>query len=125
MAEWSARVGIVVEVWALPEGDVPDLVARNLDATVCEALANIERHSRARTVAIAVTVGKNGLRLTVSDDGRGFPPGTTGRGLSAMKAHFAGVGGALTVNGVPGAGTTVRGLIPPGALVPPAVEVLA
>ncbi|MER6944149.1 ATP-binding protein [Nonomuraea sp. NPDC000554] len=109
-------------MWALPRGELPDLVARSLDATVSEALANIERHSRARTVAIAVTVGESGLRLTVSDDGRGFPSGTTGRGLSAMKEYFAGIGGALTVNGVPGAGTTVSGTVPPGALAPPAVE---
>ncbi|MEV1167078.1 ATP-binding protein [Nonomuraea sp. NPDC049784] len=116
LAEWSACAGIAVEVWALPKGDVPDLVAHDLYATVCEALANIERHSRARTVSIALTLGKNGLRLTVSDDGCGFPSGTTGRGLNAMETYFAGIGGSLTVSGVPGGGTTVSGVVPPRAL---------
>ncbi|MFI7641005.1 sensor histidine kinase [Nonomuraea sp. NPDC049400] len=112
----SASTGIAVEVWALPKGDIPDAVARNVYAAVREALANVERHSRARTVSIALTLGKSGLRLTVSDDGCGFSPGTTGRGLSAMKAYFAEMGGDLTVNGVPGGGTTVSGIVPPRAL---------
>jgi signal transduction histidine kinase len=115
-AEWSERTGIAVEVWALPKRDVPARVAQSVYATVREALSNVERHSQARTVSIALTMGRGGLRLTVSDDGRGFPPETTGRGLVAMKAYFAEIGGTLTINGVPGEGTTVSGVVSPEAL---------
>ncbi len=115
-AEWSERTGIAVEVWALPQREVPAHVAGNVYATVREALDNVARHSRARVVSIALTVGRSGLRLTVSDDGHGFPPGTTGRGLVAMRAYFAEIGGRLTVNPVPGGGTTVSGFVPAEAL---------
>src|SRR5690606_27430874 len=89
LTEWSERTGIAVEVWALPEREVPPKVADNVYATVREALDNVERHSGARVVSIALTVGRSGLRLTVSDEGRGFEAGTTGRGLVAMRAYFA------------------------------------
>jgi Signal transduction histidine kinase len=116
IAEWSERTGIAVEVWALPKREVPPAVANNVFATVREALDNVARHSGARVVSIALTVGRSGLRLTVSDAGRGFLPGTTGRGLVAMAAYFAEIGGRLTVNPVPGAGTTVSGFVPAEAL---------
>jgi signal transduction histidine kinase len=118
--DWSGRTGIAVEVWALPGRDVrPSLsrrVGRAVFEVIREALANVERHSHARTVSIALTVGRRGLRLTVSDDGGGFPPEKTGRGLTAMQRAFADLGGSLTVNGVPGEGTTVSGVVPADAL---------
>jgi signal transduction histidine kinase len=85
-----------------------------------EALDNVERHSGARTVSIAVTAGSGGLRVTVSDDGRGFhsaPARRTkgraaGQGIARMRAAFAEVGGSLSVNSVPGEGTTVTGVVP-------------
>ncbi|GGM65394.1 hypothetical protein GCM10010106_09250 [Thermopolyspora flexuosa] len=112
LTEWSERTGITVEVWALPEQKVPPKVADNVYATVREALDNVARHSGARVVSIALTVGRTGLRLTVSDGGRGFEPGTTGRGIVAMHAYLAEIGGRLAVNPVPGAGTTVSGFVP-------------
>jgi signal transduction histidine kinase len=115
-AEWSERTGVAVEVWALPTRDLSAPVVRNVYATVREALTNVERHSGARTVSIALTVGREGLRLTVSDDGRGFPAETTGRGLVAMKAYFAEIGGTLTINSVLGEGTTISGAVSSAAL---------
>src|SRR5690606_26846091 len=38
LTEWSERTGIAVEVWALPEREVPPKVADNVYATVREAL---------------------------------------------------------------------------------------
>ncbi|MCK2220548.1 ATP-binding protein [Actinomadura sp. ATCC 31491] len=112
LAEWAERSGIAVETWALPATDVPARVSAGVMTTMREALDNVERHSGARTVSIAVTAGRGGLRLTVSDDGRGFPPGGAGRGLARMRAAFAELGGSLSVNSVPGEGTTVSGVVP-------------
>ncbi|MCC5578909.1 MULTISPECIES: sensor histidine kinase [Microtetraspora] len=118
LAEWSGRSGIAVEIWALPGQAVSRRVAQAVYATVVEALANVERHSHARLVSVAVTTGKAGLRMTVSDDGAGFAVDeaapNAARGLTAMRAHFAGVGGTLTVNSVPGGGTTVTGVVRAG-----------
>ncbi|TDC10242.1 hypothetical protein E1267_05280 [Nonomuraea longispora] len=87
-------------------------MTRGVMTTMGEALSNVERHSRAKTVSIAVTAGRSGLRLTVSDDGKGFPAPVTGRGIARMRAAFAEIGGSLSVNTVPGEGTTVTGVAP-------------
>jgi signal transduction histidine kinase len=112
LTEWSERTGITVEIWALPTGDAPARITRAVMAVLGEALANVERHSGARAVAVAVTLGRSGLRMTVSDNGIGFFGHAEGRGIAAMHAHFDRVGGALGVNGVPGEGTTVSGVVP-------------
>ncbi|MBG0816193.1 ATP-binding protein [Planomonospora sp. ID82291] len=114
LADWSARTGITVEIWALPSRGASPLVVRAVLAALAEALSNVERHSLARTVSVAVTLGDSGLRMTVSDHGIGFGGAALGRGITAMRAHLTEVGGALTVNGVPGGGTTVTATVPRG-----------
>ncbi|MDF5755685.1 ATP-binding protein [Spongiactinospora sp. TRM90649] len=109
---WSRRTGVTVETWALPEGDVEPRVSRAVLVAFREALANVEQHSRATTVSVAVTLGASGLRMTVSDDGIGFTAPRGGRGTAMMRAAFAELGGSLTIGGVPGEGTTVTGVIP-------------
>jgi signal transduction histidine kinase len=111
LTEWSERTGITVEVWAMPKERVPGPVADAVYAVVLEALSNVEQHSGAHTLSIALTMGPGGLRLTISDNGIGFPPGRTGRGTDAMKRRFSEVGGTLTINSVVGEGTTVSGQI--------------
>ncbi|MEQ4716535.1 ATP-binding protein [Nonomuraea sp. B19D2] len=112
LAEWSERTGIAVETWALPATDVPSQVSRGVMAVLDDALSNVELHSRARIVSIAVTAGKSGLRMTVSDNGQGFPLTGAGSGIARMRAAFADLGGSLSVNSVPGEGTTVTGVVP-------------
>ncbi|WP_157244337.1 sensor histidine kinase [Nonomuraea typhae] len=112
LSEWGERTGITVETWALPSADVPPSIARGVLAAIQEALANVEQHSGARTVSIAVTAGKSGLRMTVSDDGEGFHAANAGRGITRMRARFAEIGGSLSINSVRGEGTTVTGVVP-------------
>ncbi|MEV8630441.1 ATP-binding protein [Streptosporangium sp. NPDC051023] len=112
LAEWAESTGIAVEIWALPGREVPIRIAEAVLAVLGEALSNIERHSRAGVVSIAVTLGPAGLRMTVSDDGAGFSGQAAGRGITVMRTHFAEVGGTLGVNGVPGEGTTITGVVP-------------
>ncbi|GAA3698039.1 hypothetical protein GCM10022224_075080 [Nonomuraea antimicrobica] len=112
LAEWSERTGIAVETWALPATDVPSQVSTGVMTAMSEALSNVELHSSAQTVSIAVTTGRSGLRLTVSDNGQGFPTARAGRGIARMRAAFAEIGGSLSVNSVSGEGTTVTGVVP-------------
>ncbi|MEU4403508.1 ATP-binding protein [Streptosporangium sp. NPDC023963] len=111
LTEWAERTGIAVEIWALPARDVPPGVARAVLAALGEALSNVERHSGARVVSVAVTFGRGGLRMTVSDNGIGFFGEAKGRGVAAMRTHFEQLGGSCSVNGVPGEGTTVTGVV--------------
>ncbi|MFD9942366.1 sensor histidine kinase [Nonomuraea sp. NPDC059023] len=112
LADWSQRTGIAVETWALPAGPVSGPVADTALACILEALSNVERHSQAQTVSIAVTVNRRDLRLTVSDDGRGFHEAVDGKGMAIMRTRMAAVGGSCSINGTPGGGTTVTGVIP-------------
>ncbi|MCQ4046023.1 sensor histidine kinase [Streptantibioticus rubrisoli] len=71
---------------------VPRPVARQLLGVVAEALENIHRHSGASRAEVAVgVVDRSLLRISVTDDGRGLPPGTTLETLRA-NGHFGVVG---------------------------------
>lgn len=116
LAGWSQRTGITVETWALPAEGLPQRVADAVLGCFAEALSNVETHSGARVLSIAVTRGAKGLRITISDDGRGFMGEAKGRGIVRMRAHLAVVGGRCTVEGTPGGGTTVGAVVPLPAL---------
>ncbi len=98
------------------------------------ALANVERHAAATRVAVTLSflagaaAGEEAVALDVVDDGRGFDPealpapsddvpgGTSGGfGLVAMRARLAELGGTLSVESAPGAGTAVAAWVPLGA----------
>ncbi|MFC4013555.1 sensor histidine kinase [Nonomuraea purpurea] len=109
LREWSQGCGITVEVWALPSEDVPAAIGEAVLAVLREALEGVASYSGARVVSVAVTAGEADLRLTICDHGRGLAaPGAEAR----MRSAFAEVGGVLSVNGVPGEGTTVTGVVP-------------
>ncbi|WP_428986041.1 sensor histidine kinase [Streptomyces pyxinae] len=70
---------------------VPRPVARQLLAIAAEALENAGRHARCTAVEVALGVLDGDLRLSVRDDGRGLPAGTTLETL-ADTGHFGLVG---------------------------------
>lgn len=83
-----------------------------------EALHNALRHGSPSTVEIRLGASGGAVRLEVADDGRGFdlgPAGATGRlGLASMRERARAAGGRLELSSRPGAGTTVRLLLPVG-----------
>ncbi len=68
-----------------------------------EALANIERHSSARTAELQLEIESNSAKLSIKDDGLGLPhdaekqPGHYG--LRGMRERVEGLGGTLTLTG--------------------------
>jgi signal transduction histidine kinase len=87
---------------------VPTPVEVVLLRSAQEALANVRRHSGARTARISIGGTGNRVLLTVTDDGTGFDPaaGTDGFGLRGMRNRVEQIGGTLTVDSGPN-GTTV------------------
>jgi signal transduction histidine kinase len=83
---------------------------------VLEALQNAAKYSDASGADVRVWTGDGELAFAVADDGRGFDPATTprGMGLQNMADRLAALGGSLEVRSAPGSGTTVEGRIPIG-----------
>jgi len=75
-----------------------------------EALANVRKHARAGRVEVSLAYHGSGVTLRVADDGRGFDPAAAspGFGLAGIRDRVAQVGGTVTLDAVPAAGTTVR-----------------
>jgi two-component system sensor histidine kinase UhpB len=106
-----------VEATVAVDGDFSDL---SDDAQLVvyrvaqEALSNAARHSGARRVSVALRRDGAGVELTVADDGRGFAFAESERGLGigGMRERALLIGGEVTIESRPGAGTKVRLRIP-------------
>jgi signal transduction histidine kinase len=77
-----------------------------------EAVANAARHSGGKAVALVLEYLPDQVRLTISDDGRGFDPQTASAeaghfGLSGIRERTEKIGGALRLDTAPGQGCTV------------------
>ena len=87
-----------------------------------EALTNVMRHAKARSVTASLTRDGNVVRLRVLDDGEGITDteqlNRKSLGLLGMKERAFLVGGTLQITSEPGAGTTVEVKIPDGAQQP-------
>ena len=94
---------------------LPSEIELTLFRITQEALRNIRKHSEASRAKVAVEFTEKGVRITISDDGKGFelPEGLanlahTGKmGLIGMQERAQLLGGTLTLQSEPGQGTTV------------------
>lgn len=96
---------------------------------VQEALHNVQRHARARTIRLTIRVDAAEIVVRIEDDGQGFrpagvaPTASSGFGLHGMRERAEVIGGQLTVDSAPGRGTVVTLVIPLG--VTPGTEAVA
>jgi PAS domain S-box-containing protein len=91
-----------------------------------EALSNVAMHAHASAVQLIIQKLPEGIRMTIRDNGRSFrmrqltdAPGNQRLGLLGMRERLEMIGGQFQVRAVPGVGTTVIALIPPGKTVAP------
>lgn len=79
-----------------------------------ESLMNVIKHAKAKKVSVVFRVSRDGLLLTVCDDGVGLeePPSLSGkgRGISSMKTRASEIGGTVMITS--GQGTCVTLDIP-------------
>lgn len=87
---------------------------RNVPALFKETLHNLLKHSGATEVSIVVSRVEKGFQFRVRDNGSGFDPGirSSGNGLKNLKRRAEEIGGQLTIETAPGAGTTVTLSVP-------------
>jgi two-component system, NarL family, sensor histidine kinase DevS len=84
-----------------------------LRALLREAVSNALRHAAASRIVIAIAPGKDGLSLSISDDGTGFDPAITasGRGLGNMRGRIEALGGSFALSSTP-QGTKITAVLP-------------
>jgi signal transduction histidine kinase len=113
---FAERSGIPAAVEStLSEQRLPPELETVLYRLVQEALTNVVKHAGAERVSILVTQSDGGVRAVVEDDGQGFSPGEVrvdALGLVGMRERLALLGGTLSVESEPGAGTAVVADIP-------------
>jgi signal transduction histidine kinase len=85
-----------------------------------EALTNVVRHAEATAVEVGLRVVTDEIVLTVWDDGRGLPAGTTAEqfqraghmGLTGMRERVHGLGGRMHAENIAGGGLRVEVVVP-------------
>jgi signal transduction histidine kinase len=106
-----ARHRLDVRAQFCDEPDAPLPVKEALYRVAQEALHNIVKHARARTVDIALAQVDGTVTLEIRDDGIGFDvnrPYPGHLGLASMCERIAEQRGELAVTSAPGSGTHIR-----------------
>lgn len=108
-------VPVEVDADALPELDPDD--EHQVLRVLQEAVTNALRHAKAGRVVVTLADDEGALVARVADDGVGFDP--TARvlrarrlGLTSLHDRAEALGGTLTIDSVPGEGTTVTLRVP-------------
>jgi signal transduction histidine kinase len=79
---------------------------------VAEALANVIKHSGARTARVALTQPDDELRIVVTDDGVGGADPERGTGLRGIQRRLAAFDGTLAIESPHGGPTTLTMVLP-------------
>jgi signal transduction histidine kinase len=117
VSEFEVQTGIAAEFESALEAAprLSPLAEAQLVRIVQEALTNVRKHAAARQVRVNLAAEAGVLRVAIADDGRGFAAPDNGRwrfGLSTMRERAESVGGGLSIQSVPEAGTTVEVWLP-------------
>ncbi len=118
--EFAKRTGVSVNLVCVP---LTVRLSAEIELTLYrilqEALKNVEKHGRARHVAVRLRQQGDFIQFAIKDDGIGFNPdhpakrnGKRGLDLFSMRERAAYLGGALKVKSARGAGTEVVVRIP-------------
>jgi PAS domain S-box-containing protein len=123
--EFSARHGIAVDFaqQSVPTPLPPD-VSLSLFRVTEESLANIAKHSQAKSARVRLNGGPDGLRLTIEDAGTGFDleglERKGGLGFVSMRERLRVLRGTVRVDSAPARGTRIDAWVPAASLTVPA-----
>jgi signal transduction histidine kinase len=114
---FAQRSGTRIRLDLLPAQDLPALddgADLAFYRALQEALSNIGRHADASVVDISLRTDGGSVTLTVADDGRGLPSGSShsGMGLIGMRERFASLGGVVQLRDQPGGGAQLEASLP-------------
>jgi signal transduction histidine kinase len=116
--QWKEQSGISTELMIDGDLRLQTSVELQIVRVIQESLTNVRKHARATTVRVDVHKKGDQLVVSVRDDGLGFNPEVSTRGefpkfgLTTMRERAASIRGSLDIESAPGAGTTVRFVMP-------------
>jgi signal transduction histidine kinase len=112
LADAADRSPVPVDVALDLDVRLPGPVEAAAYFAVCEALANVARHSGAGRAELTGGWARGLLTLDVRDDGRGVASPDRGSGLAGLADRVAVVSGTLALTSPPGGPTRLRVEIP-------------
>ena len=111
----ATRMGARVEVTSEGDAEVPTAARQSIERIVREAVGNAVRHGQAEFVRVEIEADET-LRVTVTDDGRGFDMSRNRRadafGLISMRERAEALDGEFSISSEPGQGCTVKIVVP-------------
>jgi signal transduction histidine kinase len=114
LRELAGRAPLPVEVHATRDR-LPGGVEAAAYFIACEGLTNAVKHARASKVVLSAAQENGTLVVSVADDGVGGAAKGHGSGLSGLSDRVVAQGGTLTIDSVPGSGTTLTAELPCGS----------
>jgi signal transduction histidine kinase len=121
LSRYQEFYGIHTEL-SLPEGLGEDAfepaTGAQLLRVIQEALTNARKHGSAHSVRISFQQVNHSIRITITDDGKGFDPGQVKTdsgshfGLQFMRERMAQIDGSLIIDSQRGAGTVIKLEVP-------------
>ncbi|WP_055587615.1 sensor histidine kinase [Streptacidiphilus griseoplanus] len=105
VADVADRSAVPVDVALELPGRLPQAVEAAAYFVVCEALANVARHSGAARAEVSGGHRGGRLFLQVSDDGRGGAEAGTGSGLTGLADRVSVLDGRVSLSSPPGGPT--------------------
>jgi two-component system sensor histidine kinase UhpB len=114
-AGYAQPAGLRIEIQEVgPMGGLPAEVEILVYRIVQEALNNVLKHAKSNSVSVVLERSRAKLRVIIEDDGIGFDPdrpsdpgAPPALGLLGMRERLDLVGGVMTIESAPGAGTTL------------------
>ncbi len=106
------RSAVPVELDARIGGRLSERVEIAAYYVVSEALTNAAKHAQATSLQVSLAVRDNALHVAVRDDGVGGADPARGSGLVGLDDRVEALGGSMTVDSRPGAGTSLRVELP-------------
>lgn len=105
----DANVAIRVEIEAR---DLPDRLATAVYFICAEAIANALKHAFASAIIVSVREAQGGLRVEISDDGRGGANPDHGSGLRGLGDRASALGGSFSLESPVDGGTHITADLP-------------
>jgi predicted ATPase/signal transduction histidine kinase len=108
----ARRSPLPVRVQLRAGGKLPGSCEITAYYVAAEAFTNAAKHANASAVDILIEEGGGTLTVQVRDDGAGGADAGRGTGLTGLRDRVEAVGGSMTLDSTPGAGTVLTVLLP-------------